>query len=261
MTIFNKTANCSPITIFFISWGRPLYLWQSLDALWRYTQTAARVVLLDNAHPDPLVGEVINAFERRGLFSEIIRFPTNNISNITSAYKERLKEAGPLHVYLESDAVICESSYCWLYEMRRIMEENPNIGMLGSLIDDRDFVDPEVALKLTGGDAVAAEFLAKLCSVERKFINAPRWADTSRDFFFTEPPCPIGNPPGRLMMLRTDIIRENGFQIDSILAESFKARGMKTAVTAKVRHRHLSLLNIYDYNDYSREQRNDFFGQ
>jgi len=40
-----------PVTIFVTSYGRPLYLWQCLDALWRHTHSPARVILLDNAHP------------------------------------------------------------------------------------------------------------------------------------------------------------------------------------------------------------------
>ena len=63
----------------------------------------------------------------------------------------------------------------------------------------------------------------------------------------TEPPCPIGNPPGRLMMLRTDIIRDHGFQLDTPLAECFRKQGFRPAVTARVRHRHLSLLNVFDH--------------
>lgn len=64
-----------PVTIFLVSWGRPIYLWVCLDSLWRLTQTATRVILLDNAHPDPLVGKVIEAFQRRGLFAEIVGSP------------------------------------------------------------------------------------------------------------------------------------------------------------------------------------------
>ena len=124
-----------PVTIFVASWGRPIYLWLCLDALWRLTRSAARVVLLDNAHPAPLVGHVIASFEKRGLFREVVRFPTNSFENIKSAYRERLQHVGPFHVYMESDAVICERAGCWLTDMQRIMTANPTIGMLGSLIE------------------------------------------------------------------------------------------------------------------------------
>jgi len=250
-----------PVVIFITSFGRPLYLWQCLDALWRQTHFPARVILLDNAHPSQLVGDVIEAFDRRGLFSEVVRFSTNSFANFQAAYQERLSGLGPLHVFMESDVVIQERPSCWLAEMVKIMMANPLIGMLGSLIDGRDFVSKEQALVLTGGDLKAATFLAKLQSPERGFIDAPQWADPAREFFPTEPPCPIGNPPGRLLMLRTDAMREIGPLTDGQLAEAFRHHGMRPAVTPLVRHRHLSLLNIYDYREYSGNRRDAFFGR
>ncbi|MEB3334200.1 MAG: hypothetical protein VKP70_04375 [Cyanobacteriota bacterium] len=247
------------MTIFLASHGRPLYLWACLDALWRLTQSAARVVLLDNAHPSPLMGEVIAGYQRRGLLAEVIRFPTNSWDNIQQAYRERLTQVGDVHIYMESDVVIQERAGCWLGEMVRILRAHPEIGMLGSLIDPRDFVSAEIALALTGGERKAANFLAKLQSPERGFLHAPEWAETSRDFFPTEPPCPIPNPPGRLLLLRTAAMREIEFLPDGQLAQAFRDRGMRPAVTPLVRHRHLSLLNIYDYNTYSGEARNSYF--
>jgi hypothetical protein len=230
-----------------------------LDALWRFSPPSTRVILLDNDNPTHPATRVIAAFEARGLFAEVVRFPTNSFRNIATAYQERLQDVGPFHVYMESDAVICERSGCWLGEMLRIMEANPMLGMLGSLIDTRDFVSSDVALVQAGGDQEAAEFLAKLRSPERAFIDSPSWADTTRDFFPTEPPCPIGNPPGRLLMLRTDVMREIGLQTDAALAAAFRHRGMRPAVTPLVRHRHLSLLNVFDYCDYRRDARDNFF--
>jgi len=248
-----------PITIFIASWGRPIYLWMCLDALWRFSRSIVRVILLDNAHPTHDVGHVITAFEARGLFAEVVRFQTNRFQNISSAYHERLQDVGPFHVFMESDTMICEQPGCWVGEMLRIMEANPTIGMLGSLIDTRDFVPSDVARMQVGVDQAAAAFLAKLHSPERAFIDSPSWADTGRDFFPTEPPCPIGNPPGRLLMLRTDVMREIGLQPDAAIAAAFRSRGMRPAVTPLVRHRHLSLLNIFDYTDYSGGGRDAFF--
>jgi hypothetical protein len=248
-----------PVVVFLTSFGRPLYLWQCLDALWRQTHFPARVILLDNAHPSPMVGDVIKAFERRGLFSEVIRFSNNSFANFQAVYRERLPSLGPLHVFMESDVVIQERSSCWLAEMRRIMLANPMIGMLGSLIDGGDFVLKKHALALTGGDLEAATFLAKLQSPERGFLAEPQWADLSRDFFPTEPPCPISNPPGRLLMLQTDLMSEIGLLTDGNLANAFRLRGLRPSVTPLVRHRHLSLLNIYDYTEYSGTSRDAFF--
>lgn len=248
-----------PVTVFVISWGRPIYLWACLDALWRFTRSNAHIILVNNFHPDPLVENVIKGFDRRGLFSEIVRFRTNSFDNIKSACRERLRNAGPFHVYMESDAVLCERKGCWLAEMRRIMQQNPRIGMLGSLVETSDFVDPATALRLAGGDADKARFLAKLESPERAFRGSSDWADPERDFFYTEPPCPIGNPPGRLLMFKTECVRDAGMALDGLLAETLRRRGMRPALTARVRHRHLSLLNIFDHADYDNEHRDKFF--
>lgn len=253
------TQRQEPITVFVVSWGRPLYLWSCLDALYRLTRSPARFVLLDNAHPDPMVTRVISGFERRGMFDEVLRFETNRFANITRAYEQRLAGLGPLHVYIESDCVIAESPNCWLADMQRIMQNNPGIGVLGSLINPEDFVPRETALTLTGGNADLAAHLAKLDSPERGFIHDPAWAAGSEDFFLTKHACPIHNPPGRLMMLRTDIMRSLGFQLDGALARLLRDRGFEPAVTPRVIHRHLSLLNIFDYADDNMQARHDFF--
>jgi hypothetical protein len=249
----------APLTVFVVSWGRPLYLWACLDALFRQTRSAARFVLLDNAHPDPLVGEVIAGFERRGMFGEVVRFPTNSLANITAAYRERLSSLGPLHAYIESDCVVAAGAGCWLAEMRGVMERNPRLGVLGSLIDPVDFVSRETALRLANGDAARASFLAKLASRERAFLEDSSWASLEADHVVPDPPFPLSCPPGRLMMLRTEVMREVGFQVDARLAGLVRDRGLLPAVTPRVRHRHLSLLNIYDYFDYDERGRNEFF--
>ena len=61
------------------------------------------------------------------------------------------------------------------------------------------------------------------------------------------------------MMLRTGIMRELGFQLDAELARRVRELGFEAAVTPRVRHRHLSLLNIYDYADYDAIHRDAFF--
>ena len=69
----------------------------------------------------------------------------------------------------------------------------------------------------------------------------------------------MGNPPGRLLMLRTDAMRQIGFQLDGHIPPLLHNLGLKAAVTPLVRHRHLSLLNIYDYADYCGANREAFF--
>lgn len=146
-----------------------------------------------------------------------------------------------------------------LGEMLRIFRASPVIGMLGSLIDTDDFVPETVCQQLSAGGDANIRFLAKLQSPERGFRDDPSWRNTDRDFFFTETPCPIRNPPGRLLLLKTDAMREIGVVPDDEMSAQFRQRGMRPAVTPKVRHRHLSLLNVFDYEEYSGDDRNAFF--
>jgi len=247
-----------PTTVVIASFGRPAHLWACLDALYRKTRSQARFILLDNWHPDPGMDAVIEGFSRRGLFAEVHRFPTNSPDNLRHAYAASLAAAGDEHVFMESDAVVSCESGCWLAEMLRIFRSSSNIGMLGSLIDCEDFLPEDGSPSLRSNDG-QTRFLAKLDSPERRFKAGDVWHSTERDFFLTEPPCPIANPPGRLLMLRTDTMRECGLIRDRALATRFREMGFQPAVTARVRHRHLSLLNIFDYPDYDVPARNRFF--
>jgi len=193
------------------------------------------------------------------MFAEIVMFKDNSFENIRQGYRSRLDKVGARHVFMESDAVICDRSSCWIETMQQIMVKNPFIGMLGSMIDVRDFVPADNAFVLTNNDHKAARFLAKLNSPERGFIHEPAWSDSSNEFFITEPPCPIRNPPGRLMMLDTETMLDLGLHTDGALANQFRLRGMTPSITPLVKHRHLSLLNIYDYKDYCPKSRNAFF--
>lgn len=248
-----------PCTIFIASWSRPIYLWVALDALWRATASPARVILLDNHDPDPVKERVIAGFERRGLFSDIVRFPDNSFANITRGYAERLPGSGRFHVFMESDAAIIAGERCWLEVLGEIMEAHPRIGMLGSLVDVRDFAAADDLPDGWAADDRRGRFLSKMDSRERGFIADPSWADTDRAFFPTSAPCPIPNPPGRLLMLDTERMLRFGLQTDGRLADRFRLEGMTPAVTARVRHRHLSLLNVFDYDDYAADHRGRFF--
>lgn len=174
-----------------------------------------------------------SGFQRRGLLDEVVQFKTNHVQNLIGEYMRRLDDICPLHVYMESDVVISEGSKCWLSQMKRIMEEHPQIGILGSLIDPSDFVLSEVAMDLTGGDVKSATFLAKLDSPERRFISSCSVIDLEQDFLLTEPPLPITNPPSRLLMVRTEIIRKLGIHSDGKIASLILELGMQVAITPK----------------------------
>lgn len=246
--------------VFIVSYGRPLYLWACLDALYRHTHTSAHFVLVDNWHPDRQVDKVIEAFQKRGLLDEVHRCQTNTVENIRSVYHRVIETTGPQHVYLESDVcVMPPPGQCWLAEMLRIHRGDPGIGMLGSVVDTGDFVAESVYQNLRHGEDAEQRFLAKMDSPERGFLTDPSWVTDRRDSFPAEPPCPISNPPGRLLVLDTAAMRDIGLIPDGEMALAYRLRGCRPAVTARVRHRHLSLLNLFDYDDYSGTDRDRFF--
>lgn len=235
--------------IFVIAHNRPIYLWVCLDALYRYTKCACRVTLIDVASTHPDVAAVIDGFVRRGFVHEVVRTAENNPFVMIEAIRQRLSDVSPWFAYVEGDAVVSESEPCWLERMTAIMQSRPRLGMLGSAIDRRDFVDPaRVAhLKDNRNDAAWSKLL-KSNSSERR--QRPEEAE---DEVF-EP----HTPAGRLLLLRREAVQTSEIQHDSQLAKAMRAGGWETGIAAKVFHRHLSLLHVYDLPQYDVTSRDEF---
>lgn len=244
---FDSPAGPGPIKVLILSWERPLYLWASLDSLYRNTRTNVDFILIDNNSQDPLVAKVISGFNRRGMFTEVINSPAND-PGIVQKQLQRLQLALGRYVgFVESDVVIVQGAKCWVETMVDIMESRPRLAMLGSQIDKTDFIEPTFA---------AARFktplderlmlLTKARSPERSSYVAPG--------MLKEP----HNPAGRLLMMRSEVVCEVGFAADSVLYRRLKDKGFETLVTGDVVHRHLSLLNIFDYPDYDVFARGQF---
>lgn len=237
-------------TVLISSRDRPLYLWACLDALYRGTQAPHRFVLLDMASADPLVAQVINGFERRGMFDQVIHMPRND-SNLLAEYIFRsLPELSPMFAYVESDVVVEVEQPCWLARMTALMHSHPLLAMLGSAVDRCDFVDPTRVAPLRRDENEARwRSLIKADSPER-------WQDTAaangEELFRPH------NPAGRLLLLRTEAVTEVGLASDGQLDEKFRARGYETAIATKVRHRHLSLTQVFDYPDYDLQTRDRY---
>lgn len=238
------------VTVIVSSRNRPIYLWACLDALYRLTRYPCRVVLVDMASDDPLVKGVITAFRRRGLLGEVAIMPQNDPAMLVRFILSRLDKLDPYFVYIESDAVILERSDCWLDAMVRIMDEHPKMAMLGSAIDLRDFVELDAAAELEPDmDPLTLRALVKADSPERQ----QRLDDVQgQPIFYPH------NPAGRLMMLRTDAVKEVGLTVDRLLDTQFRAAGYDTAIATSVRHRHLLLLHIFDEPHYDIAARNAY---
>jgi hypothetical protein len=68
------------------------------------------------------------------------------------------------------------------------------------------------------------------------------------------------NPPGRLLLFRTSALGQRRPGSDSMLYRQIHELGSRAGIATRVRHRHLSLLNLFDYPSYSLGERNEFFG-
>ena len=226
---------------------RPLYLWASLDSLYRHTRTPVDVVLIDNNSQDPLVANVIEAFRRRGMFSEVVMSPRNDPHIVADTLNRLGPSLGPFFAYVEGDVVIEASQRCWVATMLELMQSRPRLAMLGSQIDRSDFVDPEWAAAQLDYPPQAVGGIVKSASPERNSFTPPGTVADPH------------NPPGRLMMLRRTAIEEVGMANDATLYEKLREKGWEGAITGDVIHRHLSLLNIFDYPDYDVRARNEFW--
>jgi hypothetical protein len=227
-----------PITVFVHSYNRPLYLWASLDSLYRSTRHPHRFVFIDMASDDPLVRQVVAGFERRGMFSEVVWSPRGDVDSFWALLWSRLGAIGPFFAYCQTDVIVEITDTCWLTTLAALMQANPRLAMLGSVIDKRDFVDLDEARRL--------EPLAEDHQLHDmiKWVSPERTQDSSAA---TGPVFAPHNPAGRLLMMRTAALATVGSGSDGDLHRKFIAAGYETGIATAVRHRHLSLLHIYDY--------------
>ena len=237
------------VTVIILSRNRPLYLWTCLDSLYRYTRHPARFILVDNQSDDPGIREVVAGFERRGMFDEVQWHETNSPKRVAEAIAQYRYSVGDYLVVIESDVAVFDTRPCWLTRMRKLMDANAKIGILGSYIDGRDFVDAMKARQIAPDlDQYALDGLIKAHSPERSLPLVPP-SDVIIEPF---------NPPGRLAMIRKDIIDVIPFASDGVVYQMAKAAGIEAGIATQVRHRHLSLLNFFDYPDYDVRARDEF---
>ena len=135
--------------VFILAWERPIYLWVTLDSLFRHTPVgAADFIMLNNGSRHPMVRQVIAGFERRGMFAEVVHAEENRPQTFADAVAARSSRLGDFFGFVEGDVELLPSDPPWIVEMLDMMRADPQIGYLGSLIDARDFVDVERAQAL-----------------------------------------------------------------------------------------------------------------
>ena len=232
----------APITVLILSWNRPIYLWVTLDALYRYTRHPARFILIDNHSDDPGVRRVIRGFERRGMFERVEWADTNSPTRAFEAMHKYRHLFGSFFVYIESDVAVFPSYPCWLGQFVGLMERHPSLAMLGSYVDGRDFIDPRHAAAFAPDlDEGTRGSLIKHDSPERRLSMIPPKQEIIEPDF---------NPPGRFMALRTELLDAVTLDVDDALWRNVMNAGFSAGIATGVRHRHLSLLNFWDYSDY-----------
>lgn len=210
--------------------------------MYRYTRRPARFIIVDNHSDDPGVEEVIAGFARRGMFYGIERAKANLDTTFSEAMHRYRHLYGEYFVYVESDAVVFNTHPCWLSRFCALMEAHPRLAILGSYIDTSDFVDPAAARKAAPElDDTTRALLIKQHSPERQLSAIPPHDVLIEPF----------NPPGRLLMLRSCLLDILGVEYSDLeIYLKAKEAGFEAAIATQVRHRHLSLLNFYDYPDY-----------
>ena len=239
-----------PITVIILSWNRPLYLWACLDSLYRYTRHPARFVLVDNHSDDPGVRKVVAGFERRGMFHAVHWHETNSPKRLIEAIAQYRDSSSDYLAAVESDVAVFDTYPCWLTRMRRIMDRRRKIGILGSYVDARDFVDAAQARKIAPQlDQDTLNGLIKADSLERSLPLIPP----------SDPVIESFGLPGRIALIRKSTIDAIPFAKDGIVYQMMQEAGITAAVATQVRHRHLSLLNFFDYPDFDVRARDEFF--
>ncbi|MBF0232549.1 MAG: glycosyltransferase [Desulfamplus sp.] len=247
--IFNKilqrkARQMGPVYVFIRSWNRPLYLWACLDSLYRSTKYPCRFVFIDNNSNDPLVRKVVEGFQRRNLFYAIHFMEYNHPANQNMVYFRYRAEMGKYLVILDADITVEVQQPCWLTRMIEIAEKRPKLAILGSNIARSDFIDPQWARQVDPDlPEQRLNDLLKINSPERKIIKSTK--EVINPF----------SPPGRLLLLRTDVIDKIGLGIPiAPVCRAARNIGYHTGIATGVRHRHLSLLNFFDYADYDFDQ-------
>jgi hypothetical protein len=240
----------SAVPILISAKDRPLYLWAALDSLYRCTHYPHRFTLLDMVSTDPEVRRVVAGFERRGMFDEVVWAEQNHPKVIWDTIWRIGAAGAPYLGYVESDVVIEPVDPCWLECLVGLMQRNPQLAMLGAAIDQDDFVDLETARRLE--EEMPDPQLRALIKAD----SPERLQDVScaagADIFHPH------NPAGRLLLVRNSALREVGPATDGQLHNRFRAAGYETGIATAVRHRHLSLLHIFDYPEYDTGARDRF---
>ena len=225
------------IKIFIISKDRPIYLWNCLDSVYRLKSDHSEVILFDNASNNETL-EVIKSFDSRNLFKKLYLFDKNDKDIF---HKTILHEncGGEYFIFIESDVEILTKNFDLI--LLKLMEENKSYGFIGSRIYKEDFHEIIDTNK-------NENHLLKKFSPEKNYNF-----DMSLK---------INNlqPPGRLVIIKKGLFTNFNKPLnDSDFHNYVLQKNHKCGISTEVLHRHLSLLNYFDYPQYNMKNRNNYF--
>ena len=157
-----------PVPVIIVSRNRALYLWACLDSLFKFTGHPSLFILGDNGSDEPLVRQVVEGFERRGMFHSVLFRPENDPDLLEVLVKAHLDLIGKYFAFVESDVMVLPQEPCWLSRYVTLMEADEKLAMLGSFIDQSDFVSVERPADLSHLPGEATQFLIKSASPEQR---------------------------------------------------------------------------------------------
>lgn len=236
------TADPKPHMILMLVHDRPIYTYMTLDALRRATHSPYVLTVFHHPSGNPMIPQVLGSFQARGVISEIVEITDTfvDLVKILRAATERGLRDREFFFWLEEDVVIERDDRCWIDKMLAAFRSDPRLAMVGSAIDKSDFIDPE---------ALAAQLGRALTDEERAVIKAAS-PERQQEFRDGTMQGRIHNVAGRIQGLRTEAITEEVINVDARMDAALRQRGWTTRTLEEVRHRHLSLQNYYDYQDY-----------
>ncbi|NQY68108.1 MAG: glycosyltransferase family 2 protein [Flavobacteriales bacterium] len=238
-------------TIFLLSWNRPIYLWVCLDSIYRHTERPFNLIIADNNSEDASVRDIIIGFQKReGFINEVHFCDENSPFRLKWLIEKYWDEIDDFFVIIEGDIEILPSDSCWLSSFASYFDSDPDLGMVGSKVYQKDFVSLKRAKELLPGKSHE-----DVCKLIKQYAKWRSHGDFSEELIDPH------NPALRLMALRKNVYEKITFGRDLEMYRQIKELGYCSAISTKVVHRHLSLLNVYDQPSFSTQERDAFFNQ
>lgn len=227
------------IKIFIISKDRPIYLWNCLDSVYRLKSDNSEVILFDNGSNNETL-EVIKGFDKRNLFKKLYLFDENNkdIFHKTILHENCDDE---YFIFIESDVEILTKNFDLI--MLKLIEENENYGFIGSRVYKEDFHE------ISDTNKNENQLLKKFSPEKNYNFNMKLKINNLQ-------------PPGRLVIIKKELFTNFNKPLnDSAFHNHVLQKNHKSGISTEVLHRHLSLLNYFDYPHYNMKKRNDYFNK